>query len=202
VPITLSSDDQPLPLEWLAFTAAPAAEAAMPTSNLTWWVTREEMNLGFEVERSTDGRTFSKIGFVHSQAPNPQATMQYTFTDAQPGASRVYYRLRQMDWDGRFTYSEVQEVRFGTPTSATEFGLQVFPNPASQYFTLVVPVAADQPLAWQLLDLTGRTHLAGTLPAGQTHHTQPTDTQVAKGTYILQMDTPTGSKVYQRIVLQ
>ncbi len=95
------------------------------------WQTSQEMNSDrFEVYRSTDGQQFSYIGSVKS-AGYSNVVKNYTYTDNQTGNSQyVYYRLKQVDADGKFVYTNVVKVATGSKAS-----MDVFPNPFSSYFT-------------------------------------------------------------------
>lgn len=95
------------------------------------WKTSQEFNSDrFEVYKSNDGQSFSYLGSVKS-AGNSNMTKNYSYTDNQPGTSQyVYYRLKQVDFDGKFVYTNVVKITTGTKAS-----LEVYPNPFSSYFT-------------------------------------------------------------------
>ena len=77
---------------------------------LVQWSTSEEINShGFEVERSLDGRSWTTIGRV-SAAGNSQTVHHYVYTDKQVPAAVTYYRIRQVDQDGRSVYTPVKSV--------------------------------------------------------------------------------------------
>lgn len=82
---------------------------------------------GYEVQKSMDGNQFNKIGYV---AATDVTT--YNFTDRQVNSGTVYYRIRNMDVDGKFKYSTVIAVRNGV--SSTVF--KAFPIPARSNVTL------------------------------------------------------------------
>ena len=98
----------PLPVQLTTFTA----EAVGHGANLRWATASEKDNDHFDVEASTDGRTFARVGQVagHGSTLLPQ---QYSFTDenlARYAASLVYYRLRQVNGDGTSSFSQVRTV--------------------------------------------------------------------------------------------
>jgi hypothetical protein len=78
-------------------------------NQLTWVTATEQNNRGFEVERSSNGREFETIGFV-TGANNSQIEKTYQFVDNQPIRGANYYRLRQIDFDGRSSTSKVIRV--------------------------------------------------------------------------------------------
>ena len=115
-----------LPVALKNFTAIKKSSA----SELSW-TTASEINCdGFEIERSLDGNRFSKIGNIKSKSTNGNSntTLQYYFQDSKPLIGTNYYRLKQMDIDGNYKYSNVATVKFDSPT--TFFIQSVFPNPA------------------------------------------------------------------------
>lgn len=99
---------------------------------LEWSTAFEENNSHFELERSEDGQNWTRIGSVEG-AGNSLETQHYEFTDKLEGisvnASKLYYRLRQVDYDGAFEYSPV--VVLSKSTIAPE--LTLYPNPSTSY---------------------------------------------------------------------
>lgn len=96
------------------------------TSLLKWNTVSESNNKGFDVEHSADGKNFTTIGFQKSLAPNGNSSVKlnYSFIDTKPLSGDNYYRLRQIDNDGSFTYSNVRKVNFGQIEE-----VKVYPNP-------------------------------------------------------------------------
>lgn len=101
------------------------------------WQTQTEINnLGFDVERRLDGEpAFAKIGYAASKAPdgNSTITLDYNFTDANGYAGVSYYRLRQVDKDGRFTYTHIKAVK---GIGETQVSVLLYPNPNYGQFTI------------------------------------------------------------------
>ena len=116
----------PLPVELTTFTATAEGPAAV---GLAWTTASEKNSQAFEVERSVDGTSFAHLGTVAAAGSSSNAR-SYGFVDAKlpGGAALLYYRLRQVDLDGTFSYSPVRTVTPGK-TSA-DAGLALFPNPA------------------------------------------------------------------------
>ena len=119
---TVSNAANPLPVTLLDFTARAEGPAAV---RLAWATAQELNNAGFTVERSLDARTFTAIGTV-AGAGTSTARHDYTLLDSQlpAGASLLYYRLRQTDASGDFSYSPVRSVALA-PLAA---GFAVFPT--------------------------------------------------------------------------
>jgi hypothetical protein len=97
--------------------------------NLFWTTDAEVSNNHFEVERSFDQLTFSTAGIVMGAQDINGASGKYTFKDASTQLANhtvVYYRLKQVDADGKFTYSSVKMVRL---SEVSKVSVQVSPNP-------------------------------------------------------------------------
>jgi len=124
----------PVPVELTSFTAQ-----AEETSVELKWVTETEVdNYGFDIERLTkdargETRNWEKICFVEGHG-NSNSPKQYSFIDKNPvGGSKFLYRLKQIDTDGEFEYSDVVEVEL----IPNEFVLyQNYPNPFNPATTI------------------------------------------------------------------
>ena len=140
-----------LPVVLVAFTARAQGSGAVA---LAWRTASEKNSARFEVERSTNGTAFARIGTVPA-AGNSSAPRSYAWTDrtVPAQASLLYYRLRQVDTDSVFTYSPVRAI--SQPLSAAN-QLVVYPNPA--HGVVRVQVLGPTPTGpLQLLDVCGRT---------------------------------------------
>ena len=125
-------------------------------TKLSWKTTSETTNKGFQVDRSADARTFENIGFVDGNG-DTRETKVYHFTDLSPFAT-TYYRLKQLDYDGKFEYSKVIAVK-------AEKTVKVYPNPAQQEVTVTGAGAND---VVSIFTQTGRLVISDTkLSAGK-----------------------------------
>jgi hypothetical protein len=122
-PFTLASTvpANPLPLELLSFRGRVNR---VGEAQLLWQTASEVQIEGFFVEKSLDGKTFASIGFVKSQA---NAINHYLLSDKQFWQS-AYYRLRILDKNQRFQYSQVIYL----PLEQSNSSVLVYPNPATQ----------------------------------------------------------------------
>lgn len=109
------------------------ANKANQTTKLSWATASEQNNLGFEIERSSDGTNWSKIDFINSKAENGNsiATLEYGYVDNTPLTGTNYYRLKQVDFDGKHDYSQIRTVRFNN-----SYEISVYPNPTSNNITV------------------------------------------------------------------
>ena len=120
-----------LPIELLSFNAVKKGETAVIS-----WVTLTELdNEYYEVERSDDGITFNTIGKVEGAGTTYQK-QDYSFTDVRPLSGLNYYRLKQIDYDGKFSYSRVKSLNFEDGNSQ----LSLYPNPARDEVALTTGV--------------------------------------------------------------
>ena len=154
---TISEQATPLPVKLVAFDAKRTGTNVL----VTWATAMEISNSGFEVQVSTDGNAFRKIAFVASAAINSTSALQYSFLDEEAGKTGIrYYRLRQIDQDGKDEYSPVRVVNFsnGASNSAQATTLTLFPNPfvEGEQPTLLVQAATAGAAHLQILDILGR----------------------------------------------
>ncbi|GAB3859981.1 hypothetical protein GCM10028822_37410 [Hymenobacter terrigena] len=156
----------PLPVELTAFTA----QAQGTTVALSWRTATEKNSKAFEVERSEDGKSFGRIGTV-AAAGSSSAPHSYDLLDTPllSHSATLYYRLRQVDLDGTFSYSPVRSIVLKGAVA----GLSLYPNPTTGAATLIgaqpgtrvtVYDALGRPVLTAPADATGTATLA--LPAG------------------------------------
>jgi hypothetical protein len=142
----LVQSSTPLPVELLAFDAEPDGDDV----RCTWSTASEQNNDFFTVERSRDGVVFDDIGEMEG-AGNSQQVLGYSFLDPSPYAGLSYYRLRQTDFDGTETWSQVVAVVFD-PIGSSQ--LAVYPDPARDQ--LMLAGLPDNTTRIVLFDATGR----------------------------------------------
>ncbi len=122
------ADNIPLPLDLVNF------EGNRNTNGiaLNWNTANEDNVAGFEVQRSADGRNFQGIRSVNSTGSGANA---YNLLDAQPVSGRNYYRLKMIDNDNKFKYSNIISLNWNVKDSK----VLIFPNPASDQVNIEIP---------------------------------------------------------------
>ncbi len=113
------------------------------------WEVGTEINLSqYEIERSFNGTTYTKIGVQEAKG-----THNYSFDELTDNirGRRVYYRIKKVDKDGKFTYSDVFSIHLPLNTKFT-----VYPNPVQNNITLRLSDNANATLPLQITDLAGR----------------------------------------------
>jgi hypothetical protein len=119
---------------------------------LEWQTVSESNNLGFDIERSFDGVSFKKIGFVSGQGTTTQKT-DYNYSDVNIPASvnnNVHYRLRQVDADGKFEYSKVISLQISR--IAKWF---VYPNPVTDQSAIQLSLEKTARVQVQIVNSQG-----------------------------------------------
>ena len=116
--------------------------------DLNWSTLSEQDNLGFYIERSIDGRRWESIDFVEGSL-NSTVRLDYIYSDYVASERASFYRLKQMDTDGHFSYSEIRYA------AALAESISLYPNPAST--DLAIEGYISGPV--ELTDLNGRTIL-------------------------------------------
>lgn len=139
----------PLPVTWSYFRATASSNH---TAALNWQTANEIENSYFDVQRSLDAKNFETIGQVASRDGHSAKDQGYLYVDQNINANIVYYRLRQVDVNGRYSYSSVEKVDFADATAEV---LNITPNPGHEMINLQFNASAN---AAQVVvsDMSGR----------------------------------------------
>ncbi|AII52179.1 hypothetical protein N008_09345 [Hymenobacter sp. APR13] len=195
---TLSEATEPLPVTLTAF----AAKRIGTNAEITWETVSEQNNRGYEVQVSTDGRTFRTLAFIPSQDANSNRLLRYRYLDTEANKGGVrYYRLRQIDVDGKENFYGPKVLSFSGSATA-DARMEAYPNPFQNEVRLTVQSEAAGKGQLQLLDLTGRVVLerSAELTSGTNDLELRDLSGVPNGTYMLRVVTPTGKPQTQRII--
>jgi uncharacterized delta-60 repeat protein len=136
-----------LPLQLINFTAGK-----YNNSNILNWQTASEQNTShFDIERSSEGISFSKIGQVLASV-NSASLKNYAFTDLRPTTGINYYRLKMVDADGHFTYSNVLVIKMNSVAD-----VEIFPNPVADVLQVQLTSSQNKNTLLQIQDASGKT---------------------------------------------
>ena len=168
--------ETPVPVTLTKFDAARGANGVM----LNWQTATEVNNQGFEVQRSTDGNRFTPLQFVNG-AGNSNTQQSYSLLDNAPAEGVNYYRLKQIDSDGRFSFSAVKAIVWNSNQQLT-----LYPNPAHGRVNVAMANATGN-VSYTILDMQGKRLSTGFAPV--TNGAAVLDIRtLAPGAYMVQMN--------------
>ncbi len=177
-----------LPVIFGSFTAEKLNNTA-----LLKWTTVTEINTDkFIIERSTDGRTYGEVGSIKA-AGNSNTTQSYQYTDIRPVKGNNMYRIRQVDRDGKYNYSDLRTLSFDELKKL----ISVTPNPAKD--KAVITVAGNtKTLQIKVLNNIGQQVASYTLSG----ESMPVDvSRLSKGVYYVTV-TGEGINAKEKLVIQ
>lgn len=165
--------DGPLPVTLKSFTGLDTENG----KQLFWSTSSELNNKGFEIERSENGESFETIAFVKG-AINSQRLMKYHFIDAQAHAPQNYYRLKQIDLDGKSSYSKTIKITQANDEHA------ISPNPFTNNIS-IISNNSNKTIKADVIDITGKVKIS---MQGEVNGNLEIDTQhLSKGVYFIRI---------------
>lgn len=184
-----------LPVTWLKFEAAKRDNDAV----LNWIAADEDRNKLYEVERSFDGRTFTGIGTVESKVDR-NTSNEYSYIDQNVGDLKkpiIYYRLKQVDVDGKYTYSKIYSLRYSERSTL----LSLYPNPARGQTVLSVDLNAEEKIVITIVDASGKLVFSETKVFGRglTQH-RLNVANFAAGSYDVWLRSATTNKAFKLLI--
>lgn len=174
----------PLPVKLTKFVVSNNGSSGI----LDWNTATEINNERFDIERSIDGINFVVIGSQKGQG-NSTSNKSYTFIDlnsAEQGSNIVFYRLKQFDFNGKYSYSKIEHTQFNSSTSLSQY--KVSPNPINQFMSLSFTLKAAETVTIEISDCIGnviyREEVAGRAGINQI---QINTSSFAKGIYLIKI---------------
>jgi hypothetical protein len=167
--------------------------------NTLYWTTLSEINtMTFVVERSFDAVNFEAIGTV-AAAGNSNLELSYSLIDEHPQIGNNYYRLKTIDIDGSFEYSEIINLKITEDDlPATDGILKIYPNPTNGLLNIQYQASHDVQLDLQIYDVTGRNMLNKKAQVTRGINIIPVNAhQLANGMYILNLLDPDRQERHQ-----
>jgi hypothetical protein len=165
-------------------------------SHLTWYTLSEQNTSHFVVERSLDGRTFTEINSSIRAAGSSFSRKDYSYNDDISSLSSekvIYYRVKLVDKDGTYKYTNIVIVRLNTKE-----GITVWPNPFTTNLTVSINTSVASQYSMKLMTITGQqlmTKSVKVLP-GTTVVSLQNFEKFAKGTYVLYIQNNSNSSVH------
>lgn len=149
--VSTSWSQAPLPVQLKSFNGSASENVVC----LSWSTAIELNNYGFAIERKTDSGNdiWKEIGFIcgHGNSNSPK---EYSFIDYDFPAGNVEYRLKQIDFDGKFEYSNSVKIFAALPNSF--FVLQNYPNPFNPNTTIKYKLPSESFVTIKIFDFLGR----------------------------------------------
>ncbi|MFO7447794.1 MAG: T9SS type A sorting domain-containing protein [Ignavibacteriaceae bacterium] len=152
-----TDDEPPLPVELSVFAANVTGEDVI----LKWRTETELNNFGFEIERSVPGLSASGsdkqqwgiVGFIRGNG-NSSIPIEYQFVDESPESGKWLYRLKQIDHDGTFSYSEIVEAEINSMPNTFNLS-QNYPNPFNPETVIEFTIPENGNAVLKVFSITG-----------------------------------------------
>ncbi len=188
---------QALPVELTSFSAINLTNGV----RLKWNTATEINNSGFDIERSSNNRSFHKIAFIHGHGTSSEAS-NYSYVD-NSASGKMYYRLKQIDYDGSYNYSKTIEVN--STNAPINFNLsQNYPNPFNPNTTINFSIPKSGNVLLRVYNVLGqqvRTLINGFMESGL--HTVNFNAQgLESGLYFYKLETEGFNQVKKMTLLK
>ncbi|MFY0672097.1 MAG: T9SS type A sorting domain-containing protein [Bacteroidia bacterium] len=148
----------PVPVTWFEFEANKLNDKVL----VDWATATEVNNSHFEVQRSLDGTNWEVLG-VQSGMGTYHDISRYNFTDANPVYGVNFYRIKQIDYDGKFSFTDVRRVDF---TANLRLDSRLYPNPANESLSIELYDQDIETINYTIVDLSGAVVLQGEVNSG------------------------------------
>lgn len=166
-----------LPIKMLGIKAVKTNNGGM----VLWQVAEQQHVKRYELEKSTDGRSYSIIGVVMAKTSNAPV-LDYYGEDLNLSNGINYYRVKIVDMDGKYAYSQVVTLVIKGSTSA----IRIFPNPATDRLFIWMPTGS-QVKQYQIFDAAGRMVMQQSTLGNNTNVTDVTIQHLSTGFYTLRL---------------
>lgn len=183
----IKTESDLLPLSFLSFTATTQQNKIL----LNWSTANEINNDYFTIERSSNNKDFAVTGTVSSNT-KPQTPNNYSYTDNMPLNGKSFYRLKQTDKDGKFSYSGVVTV-----TVSNNVALIIYPNPAKNYINITINKSGIATI--KVYDAEGRQVINKMEPVNSGQSTSVTLVSLIAGVYYVEVSMD-GEIIKERFV--
>jgi len=186
-----------VPVELTSFTSAVDGNNVI----LNWSTASELNNQGFEIQSSAQGNEFATVGFVNGNGTTTEAK-NYRFVDKNLAAGNYTYRLKQVDFDGTFTYSDELDVDV---TALVQFELaQNYPNPFNPSTTIKFSIPLSSNVSLKIFNTLGQevsTLINQNMESG-THTINFDASQLNSGIYFCRLDAGSYSEVRKMTLIK
>lgn len=177
-----------LPVEMASFNAETTSKGGV---QLVWETASETNNDYFDIQHSQNGKDFNTIKTING-AGTTTTPQYYSWIDPNPIPGTNYYRLKQVDFDRRFQFSEVKAVEVISPNglSIANNQFNIYPNPASNDLYLNPIRTFDQPVSFDIVNMLGRSVLSGKMDGSKSANSHINIEQLQAGSYLIRLSAP------------
>lgn len=181
---TATLPSEPLFVSWTDFKGFANGES----NQLDWWVAVEVNNKKFEIQRSDNGLIFDKIGEIKG-AGNSTTKTKYSYVDYIPKSQGYYYRIKQIDFDGKYSYSKI--IYVGRNESSTEkLDAVLFPNPVKDWLQINLNKTVRNEINISVFNLSGYLLVSERFEGSDAIKLESSDlSSLKRGTYFVLIET-------------
>jgi len=172
-----------MPVTWVSFNTEVGAKNQVL---LTWEVTDQVDNKGFYVQYSRDQKKWEDITFIDSKSTGGK-NEKYSYIFTGMLASENYFRIKQVDLDGKFSYSQVRNIRSSTNTASSESNVVIYPNPVRDVMNITNLESSNYTA--RIVDMGGRVIKSFVMRNGQN---QVDVADLKSGIYFISMNDMNG----------
>lgn len=186
-----------IPVELVSFTHLRLDEGIL----LNWKTATETNNAGFSIERSRDNENYSEIGFVGGRGTTTEPQV-YSFIDDKVESGKYYYRLKQIDYDGKYAYVGEILVDIGAPSKYVLE--QNFPNPFNPSTIIKFSLPEKTNVSIKLFNSLGQeiSEIVNNEFDAGVHQIEFNSTNLTSGVYYYKMETGKFSQIRKMVVIK
>ena len=188
-----------LPVELTSFTVSTNGNNVL----LNWTTATELNNLGFQVQRSINKQDWGSLGFINGKGTSSEIS-NYAFEDKNISSGKYYYRLKQVDNNGTFQYSDIVEVVVGS--IPTGFILeQNYPNPFNPSTVIKFGFDKATKASLKIYDLLGKevaTLFNGSAEGGRIYELTFNASDLSSGIYYYRLIGNSNTKIKKMMLLK
>jgi hypothetical protein len=165
-------------------------------NQLSWTTSTEVNNGGFELQRSADGVNFATLGYVASKSDNGTSNqvLNYTYNDVRPLMATGYYRLKQIDKDGKYNYSSIVVLK--SDRKGDIIVGNIYPNPVTSTLNLSIESTKNTKVEIVVVNTLGMKVYQQPASIATGNNLQSINiSRLAAGLYHVQIVTPTGEVI-------
>ncbi|MCF2488116.1 T9SS type A sorting domain-containing protein [Dyadobacter sp. CY347] len=189
--LTYTYDIDPLPVTLAHFSVKAEATKERSIANLTWTTTAETNSMQFDIERSSNAKSWTKIGTVEAKGESSTIT-HYNFSDLLPANGDNFYRLKMIDADQTFAFSGIKNIKVENNL------VKIYPNPAISYLQ-IEPTIVEKISKMEILSQSGR--VLQTLSSATQIEGQIDLKRYSPGLYFVRFKFNNGTSTIQKVAI-